>query len=325
MIEWSVMRARHAVAVALLLGGCGGSGDDAPQPFTPLSDVPPGAFLTVTSGETGSPLEAVRMVVAGREYRSDGAGQVRLEAGAVSGALVDVISAAYLDRQTLVRSATETRFTLWPRRSPTGLDEEFTRQLVYTSGAEGSAAGEQTLERIVARSATLLLSPELRNDPAALSTLGAGAERMTEAVQGKVRYDLADRAPEGAVPVELAVSPAEDFFKGNAQAVAFAQLTVNSRGEIIRARIAFRELRYAQRRNVAHHELGHTLGLGHSPFSGDLMHCCSPAPEQMTPRERLAVQLCYQRRPGNRFPDNDRDSRSQSTGRTRVIVCGATP
>jgi hypothetical protein len=275
----------------------------------------------VASGETGVPVAAVRLVVAGREYRSDDEGRVRLEASVASGALLEATSAAYLDRQTLLRSAAETRFTLWPRRSPTGLDEDFTRQLIYTSGAAGAVIGDQALERIVVRSAALVLSAELKNDAVALANISAGAERMTELTQGKVRYELADRAPEDSVPVELAVSPGEDLFSRNAQAVAFAQLTLNSRGEITRARIAFRDMAYARRQKVAHHELGHTLGLGHSPFTGDLMHCCSPEPDEMSPRERLAIQLAYQRRPGNRFPDNDRDSRSQTAGGTRVIVC----
>ena len=323
MLDWPAMRAWPSVAIALLLAGCGKDGGTLPDTVAPPSDLPAGTELTVVSGETSEALPAVRLMVAGREYRSDALGHVRLEAGVSAGTPMDVVGSAYLDRQTLARSAAETRFTLWPRRSPTGLDEDFTRRLIYTSGAEGSIAGDQALERIVARTAAVLVPPELKADAAALAMLTEGVARMSEVTQGKVRYELADRAPENAVPVELAVSAAEEFFSRNTQAVAFAQLTVNTRSEITRVRIVFKEMRFARRRNVAHHELGHTLGLGHSPFTGDLMHCCSPAPEELTPRERLAVQLAYLRRPGNRFPDNDRDSRSQSLGGTRVVVCGA--
>jgi hypothetical protein len=319
------MRARYAMVVALmsLLAGCGRDrGPSDPEPLSPPSDVPAGAVFTVVSGETGDALPAVRIVVAGREYRTDDQGRVRLDAGVAAGTPLDAVGSAYLDRLTLVRSATETRFTLWPRRSPTGLDEELTRYLIYTSGAEGAVPGDQALERIVARSATLVVPAEVRADAAALATITEGAVRMTELTQGKVRYEVAERAPESSVPVEIVVNPGEEFFSQNALAVAFAQLTINSRDEITRTRIVFRELRYARRANVTHHELGHTLGLGHSPSTGDLMHCCSPKPEEMTPRERLAIYLAYQRRPGNRFPDNDRDSRSLAAGRTRVIVCG---
>lgn len=37
---------------------------------------------------------------------------------------------------------------------------------------------------------------------------------------------------------------------------------------------------------------------------------------------RLVVDLAYQRRPGNVFPDNDQQSRSLRFSGTRVIVCG---
>ncbi|HEX6738300.1 MAG TPA: matrixin family metalloprotease, partial [Vicinamibacteria bacterium] len=317
------MRSRRVILIALLLGGCGRSGDvSRPTPLA-LTDLPAGTVLTVASGETGSAVRGVRLVIAGHEYRSDDDGRVRLDAVAAGGALMDVDSDGYLARQTLVRSASETRFTLWPRLSPTGLDEEFTRRLIYTSGADGALPGEQALERIVARSVALIPTGELRADAVAMANLAAGADRMTDLTEGKVRYQIADRAPDGAVPVELVVNAKEEYFATNIQAAAFAQLTLNSRSEITGARIAFRDMSLAQRQKVAHHELGHTLGLGHSPFTGDLMHCCSPQTDAMTPRERLAVQLAYQRRPGNRFPDNDRDSRSQSAGgsSTRVIVC----
>ncbi len=76
-------------------------------------------------------------------------------------------------------------------------------------------------------------------------------------------------------------------------------------------------------RFVTNHELGHTLGLEPSPHTDDLMNCCSVTPTVFTLRQRTVIDLAYQRRPGNAFPDNDRASTAQARGRIRVIACGA--
>ena len=175
------------------------------------------------------------------------------------GVPLDALGGGFLDRQTLLRSPAETRFTLWPRTSPTGLDEDLTLNLIYLSGREGASPGDQVLERVVAPAVALVPASDIREDPEASAVLEEGARLVTDATLGKVLYRVEPAATQG-VTVDLKGDPQDPVFSENPRTVAFARVITNSRDEIVRARIVFREMRYARRPNVVHHEIGHTLG-----------------------------------------------------------------
>src|SRR5260221_13051192 len=105
---------------------------------------------------------------------SDPAGQTVL---ASASAELDIGAAGYLERQTAVSS---NRLTLWPRLSPTGLDEQATARIVYGCGAAGCATGAEVLVRLPLGTAVFVPSSEIRADPAAMQALEEGARRLTE-------------------------------------------------------------------------------------------------------------------------------------------------
>src|SRR5262245_44520179 len=126
---------RAVVLAAAWSARCGGgSSPTSPAAPTPASPaIPAGTVLTFTSGETASPVRGAAVTVAGTVYTTSDSGEITLAQSAPPGALVDAAAGGYLDRQTALRSTRTTRFTLWPTQSPTGLDEEFTRAIVYTT------------------------------------------------------------------------------------------------------------------------------------------------------------------------------------------------
>jgi hypothetical protein len=106
---------RSLCAAALAISACGRGRSPAPTAATtPDPSIPAGTVVAVRSGETDQPQPAT-VVVAGRSYATDAAGEVRLAGKVNPGAFLDVIGPNVLDRQTLLRSSGETRFTVWPR------------------------------------------------------------------------------------------------------------------------------------------------------------------------------------------------------------------
>src|SRR5262245_30541652 len=146
------MPVRSVVGACLLAASCAacsrGGSPSAPSAAVPAAPIAitAGTVLTLTSGETGAPVAGAAVVVAGSVYAADARGEVTLRMTTAPGALVDVSGVDYLDRQTLLRSAASTHYSLWPARSPTGLDESYTRMLIYT--ADDGAAGGAPLQRL---------------------------------------------------------------------------------------------------------------------------------------------------------------------------------
>jgi hypothetical protein len=313
-------------ALVLVLGlGCAGPSSptslrrDLAEPATALGIVP-GATVQIVSGETGQPVGGARIVIAGRELVTDGAGEVLVEQLAPNGATIDIVAPGFLDRQTLVRRGERTVFELWPSQSPTRLDASYTRALVYESAAIAGGGGVEPLDRPDLDTARVALVPGeaiLRNAPAMQALRGAAAE-ITGALEGAIVYSVGETP--GAVRVSLVVEPQnESIVEENLRALTRCWMT---RLVITRCEIVYRDVEVV-RSNTTLHELGHTFGLNHSPDRAEIMGVRRLAsPEQFSQRERLAMRLMLKRPPGNLFPDNDRQAPAlRARGETSRIVC----
>ncbi|HSB61562.1 MAG TPA: hypothetical protein VLI67_07575, partial [Vicinamibacteria bacterium] len=191
--------------------------------------------LTILSGETQSPVAGARVLVAGEVYSSDASGRVFLR---LTSSELDIEASGYLDRQTLLSSD---RFTLWPRSSPTGLDEDSTARLVYGCAAPGCPGGGEPLMRLPRGAAVLVPSGGLRADRRAVEALEEGARRLSSAAEGEITLDVAANPRSSAALVTVQVDGRDPVILAlGAGAVTRRELT--ARSEIVRASITFRTL-----------------------------------------------------------------------------------
>lgn len=307
-----------AAALAALALGCGGAGPSAPTAaFAPGAAIGAGTVLSLSAGHDGAPAAGAEVLVAGRAYAADSGGRVVLDQPLAAGTLVDIAATGMLDRQTLLRSPSATAFSLWPRTAEGGLDEGYTRDLVYTwDGAPGASP----LYRIAGTQAFLMPSAELQADARAMAAHRHAAEQLNAAVGGAVRYTVAAQPPAGAVAFATVVDPHDEGCKERVLALTSIRLRA---GEISSGRIVFCT-REAARDGTVVHEVGHTFGLGHSPDADEVMHAFQlfRQPEGFGARESLVMRLMLQRRGGNRFPDNDRAVTAAAEGERKIICPG---
>jgi hypothetical protein len=274
-----------------------------------------GTILTFVSAESGAPVAGVDVAVGEQRYRTDGTGSVQLADAVMLPATIEASSNEYLLRETLLRPGDAPTLSLWPRRSPTGLDEEHTRALVYTEAA-GGAPGARSLHRVMPGRISVVPAPGIAADPEALEALRAAADALSLAAGGVVEF-VVDPSASSDVVVRTEINPHDPAMGGHA---ALTYRTVDS-GRITSARIVFLSLEVARQGGIVMHELGHTFGLEHSTDRRDLMYPIVTPGKRLSDREALAIDLMLKRRPGNRFPDNDREGgRALSTG-IEVVAC----
>jgi len=307
------MRLQALFAASLLsVMGCGDGASSAPTSsgdITPVAATgfPAGTTIELVSGESGDGVAGGTFIAFSRELVSDAAGRIVLDASIPSGASLEIRASGFLTRETILRSANETRFELWPSAGPSGIDESYTRRLVYTSASVGEEMME-ALERPALDTPFVAVIPAdaIVADPVAIANLRAAVDEMTDALEGSFTYQVGARA--GAVQVELLVEPGnESIVEDNLR--AFTRCWMN-RLEIFRCEIVFRSVEIARSETVLH-ELGHTFGLNHSPFRNEIMAVRrTAAPEKLSTRERLVMTMMRKRRAGNLFPDNDRQAPS---------------
>jgi hypothetical protein len=320
----NVSRAASILCLGLV-SSCGGGGGGSPtSPSAPTATgLPVGATLSFVSGETDQPVAGAAVNLGGTQYQSDASGTVRLSVAAPFRSLLDVTHAAFLDRQTLLRSNTEVRFTLWPRSNNHGLSEEFTARLVYTDSNVDDAGptGGSPLYRLApGRPVALRPSAEILGEDKLRSLVEEGAGIVNDVVgQGLFFVDSAGTSTGPAFTVALVPEDPgcdEDTF-------AFVQYSgrgvVIDGGKIVycealwyfHQRPASRDLRDYFLATLVH-ELGHAYGLNHTTSDRDLMynrgHWYKYERDHgfYSDREETVMRLMWQRRAGTEFPDNDR-------------------
>ena len=316
-------------AVLVFFVGCGGGSRGPTTPSSPAastpspsapSSIPAGTVITLVSGETDQPVAGASVTVTGVTQQTDGSGQVALSGSASLNAPFDIAAPGFLDRQTLLRAPTATRFTLWPRTSPTGLDESYTSTLVYTDvgGADVTPGAGALLRLRPALQPFVLPSAEIRSDPAALAAHQEAINAIAGATQGQLVYALVSERPASGAVFETSVDASDNECTGGTR--AYTAFTPRN-NEISSGRIVFCSADVARTSTVTH-ELGHTFGLQHSPDPRELMHAFFGRNRNasFSDREALTMRLMLQRRGGNRFPDNDREA-TVSAGRARTIIC----
>ncbi len=317
------MKISIGVLAVLCAISCGGEKNSSPvSPSTPVLPRVP-ASVVLMSGETGQPAAGATVVIAGQSLRADASGQVMVPPGVNVGAFVDLVVPGFLDRQTSLREGTTPpRLTLWPRTSPTGLDENFTAILVYTSTAEGAPIGGLGLRRIRAGTTAVyvVLSDNLLNDAASVAWHQLGADSINVATGGRLIYQLSTNPPPGAVIINASYDPTNTGCGATTRGFSSSRV---SGGEITGGSIVYC-VPGAPRTGTVVHEMGHSFGLLHSPNRTDLMYFSfvSGRSEIYTPREALAMRLMMDRPAGTRFPDNDREtSGATSEDFIHVIRC----
>jgi hypothetical protein len=224
---------------------------------------------------------------------------------------VDIVADGFLGRQTRLGPA---RLTLWPVGPGRGPD--YVRAIIYLSSAAGGAAGhgpDQPLQRVAASRVVVMPSSELARDVEAMSAHRAAVAAINDATGGVVSFSLGGSRA-GAAAFGTAVDAALPWL-----AAAYKDLDGSA---IVGGRLAFGSLAAARDARVVAHELGHALGLQHSAAAADLMYFEARADgaSSFTEAERLTIRLLLQRRPGNRYPDNDREGAGAAGGEERVAL-----
>jgi Matrixin len=190
------------------------------------------------------------------------------------GVPVTVRAPGYLTREAQFDG---TSFHLWPQ------DESYVTALVYSEFVPGHKLARWASGFTISGS----------DDPAV-----ANAAREMEQATG-----LPVAASGGNGGVVIVVDPDDPAFSANPRAIAVTHNMFRG-SEIVSSRVAVRDADVIA--GVVLHELGHVLGLGHSPYEDDVMFPVANYMQVFSERERVTLRLMYRwRKAGNSAPDRD--------------------
>lgn len=220
------------------------------------------------------------------------------------GSRVSVTATGFLTREQLFEAAD---IFLWPGES------SYVHDVAYTEFTDGTF-------RTIRWTApfTITLDGDIASDPAILAKASEVAAEVSRHVGFSVNVGAG-----GAVTIGVDESLADKD--------AVGQATVSYRGAaIVGARVVFwRRFEIAGGSQATYsntflHEMGHVIGLGHSPRVTDVMTPADgPGTRQgaFQPGEAASLHMSYaHRRPGNYFPDRDPALSAASTAIPRFTV-----
>ena len=149
----------------------------------------------------------------------------------------------------------------------------------------------------------------------------AGIEAVNAWIGGRVRYSLSSTTPASGLVIDARIDPSAEDCKDSR---AFFDGRFNPRGEITGGEIVYCGLDVARTGTVTH-ELGHSVGLQHSFVRREEVMApffSRSRSSVFSPREGLVMNLLYERRAGNAYPDSDRSlSATAAAARPRKIRC----
>lgn len=315
-------QAAAATALAALLACGGGGGGTSPtggSAATPAAAAPPatgwpsGTTVQLVDGATGQPLPG-SFTVGGTTAQAG----TPLASASANGTTVDVVLPGFLPRQTLVRTG-ETRLVLWPDTA--SLPADYTRSLVYTVTGTGGSETLSLMRRLPTRvrSVAVVPSPDILADALAMDAHRAAVDAINSATAPLGLAFVLGGSADFTVPAT--VDPTASTCS-NRTTRAFASVWLSSSNEISRAEVTYCGGAIAATPGTVAHELGHTLGLRHSPSSSDLMYGFSGSTRATAPTasEALAFGLMRARRSGTEWPDNDRGTTAAAAARFEIVV-----
>jgi hypothetical protein len=279
--------------------------------------------LSLLSGYDGTPVAGADVRVGTNAFRSDAGGRVVLPQGATPGVTLEVAAQDFLPRRTRLSRPEDVAVVLWPAEvRRIGLNQEMTKLLLHEWLDDRGPVNP--MRRVRGETTEILLWPDdtLRADPRAMTALGTAVERL--AATFELRFRVVDREPVGAFVIVIRQGTLET----PCISCAFTRTGSNS-SEVVGGEI------YIGSSGMLHpgvwvHEVGHVLGLNHSPRRGlDVMAQSPPIqPPDFSELELVTVRMLMRRPPGKLFPDDDaevaRSSRS-GPGREGPIVCDLEP
>jgi hypothetical protein len=226
---------------------------------------------------------------------------------------IDIIATGFLDRLTVFRSH-ETRLSLWPRTSPTGLTEYDTKCLVYTKirwdgspplNQIGPIGGDSLRQRYSRAPVQVFYSDGFDECSWAYEPHDEAVAILNEALGGELTYvpPVFGEIPPATMEqhVVLTIDREHEACAGMIAATAERPAAGPAAGIL---RVNYCRCANACNVRVPLHEIAHTFGLRHTEDPNDVM-CMGSGVTTFSPKERLVIRLMLQRRPGNIFPDTD--------------------
>jgi hypothetical protein len=256
-----------------------------------------------------------------RTYVADDQGHVALDGNHADYSIAVIAAEHFLDRRTLLRRRPAGGFDLWPS-DPEGADgvtESFTLQIVYGGNAAQGSLARWTYSEVQ----VILLDSQ--DDPryldfseGALTVQRWAIGQLYDALGGLVHYKDPIPGPDVDAPgtVRLRIRPGDPDCK---EAAAWAWA---AGPDIWQGMVSYCSDAMARHIGISIHELGHTLGLEHSPGRRDVMGWGANHRDDFSPRERAVLRLLMRREPGNRFPDTDFDAGAANRRGERRVFRG---